>query len=637
MAVNPQFLAATASVDQSAVAPFPNSEKVYVTGSRGDIRVPFRRIHQDDTPSMMGAESNPPIYVYDTSGPYTDPTARIDIRAGLPAIRAAWINERRDTELLSGPSSSFGQQRLDDPKLVALRFHLQRQPRKAIPGKNVTQMHYARQGIVTPEMEFIAIRENLLRQDYIESLKAAGGKNARMAELMLKQHPGQSFGAAIPAEITPEFVRSEVARGRAIIPANINHPESEPMIIGRNFLVKINGNIGNSAVSSGIGEEVDKMTWGIRWGADTIMDLSTGKHIHETREWIVRNSPVPIGTVPIYQALEKVDGKAEELTWELFRDTLIEQAEQGVDYFTIHAGVLLRYVPMTASRMTGIVSRGGSIMAKWCLAHHKENFLYTHFEDICDIMKAYDVSFSLGDGLRPGSGWDANDDAQLGELKTLGELTQIAWKHDVQTMIEGPGHVPMQLIKENMDLQLDWCSEAPFYTLGPLTTDIAPGYDHITSAIGAAQIGWYGTAMLCYVTPKEHLGLPNKDDVKAGIIAYKIAAHAADLAKGHPGAQIRDNALSKARFEFRWNDQFNLGLDPDTAKAYHDETLPKESMKVAHFCSMCGPHFCSMKITQDVRDYAAQQGVSEEQALSRGMSEKSVEFIRTGAKVYHKA
>lgn len=637
MAVNPQFLAATASVDQSAVAPFPNSEKVYVTGSRGDIRVPFRRIHQDDTPSMMGAESNPPIYVYDTSGPYTDPTARIDIRAGLPAIRAAWINERRDTELLSGPSSSFGQQRLDDPKLVALRFHLQRQPRKAIPGKNVTQMHYARQGIVTPEMEFIAIRENLLRQDYIESLKAAGGKNARMAELMLKQHPGQSFGAAIPAEITPEFVRSEVARGRAIIPANINHPESEPMIIGRNFLVKINGNIGNSAVSSGIGEEVDKMTWGIRWGADTIMDLSTGKHIHETREWIVRNSPVPIGTVPIYQALEKVDGKAEELTWELFRDTLIEQAEQGVDYFTIHAGVLLRYVPMTASRMTGIVSRGGSIMAKWCLAHHKENFLYTHFEDICDIMKAYDVSFSLGDGLRPGSGWDANDDAQLGELKTLGELTQIAWRHDVQTMIEGPGHVPMQLIKENMDLQLDWCSEAPFYTLGPLTTDIAPGYDHITSAIGAAQIGWYGTAMLCYVTPKEHLGLPNKDDVKAGIIAYKIAAHAADLAKGHPGAQIRDNALSKARFEFRWNDQFNLGLDPDTAKAYHDETLPKESMKVAHFCSMCGPHFCSMKITQDVRDYAAQQGVSEEQALSRGMSEKSVEFIRTGAKVYHKA
>ena len=637
MAVNPQFLAATASVDQSAIAPFPNSEKVYVTGSRADVRVPFRRIQQDDTPSMMGAESNPPIYVYDTSGPYTDPAARIDIRSGLPAIRAGWINERNDTELLDAPSSAFGRERLGDPKLVALRFRLQRQPRRAVAGCNVTQMHYARKGIITPEMEFIAIRENMLRQEYIDSLRAAGGKNARMAELMLRQHPGQSFGAAIPAEITPEFVRSEVARGRAIIPANINHPESEPMIIGRNFLVKINGNIGNSAVSSGIGEEVDKMTWGIRWGADTIMDLSTGKHIHETREWIVRNSPVPIGTVPIYQALEKVDGKAEELTWELFRDTLIEQAEQGVDYFTIHAGVLLRYVPMTANRMTGIVSRGGSIMAKWCLAHHKENFLYTHFEDICDIMKAYDVSFSLGDGLRPGSGWDANDEAQLGELKTLGELTQIAWKHDVQTMIEGPGHVPMQLIKENMDLQLDWCSEAPFYTLGPLTTDIAPGYDHITSAIGAAQIGWYGTAMLCYVTPKEHLGLPNKDDVKAGIIAYKIAAHAADLAKGHPGAQIRDNALSKARFEFRWNDQFNLGLDPDTARAYHDETLPKESMKVAHFCSMCGPHFCSMKITQDVRDYAAQKGVSEEQALASGMSEKSVEFVRTGAKVYHKA
>jgi phosphomethylpyrimidine synthase len=584
----------------------------------------------------MGAEKNPPLYVYDTSGPYTDPCVAIDIRAGLTPIRAAWINERNDTELLTGPSSAFGQTRLNDPKLVALRFNLHRQPRRAKAGKNVTQMHYARQGIITPEMEYIATRENMLRSDYIESLKAAGGNSARMAELMLRQHPGQSFGASIPKEITPEFVRDEVARGRAIIPANINHPESEPMIIGRNFLVKINGNIGNSAVSSGIGEEVDKMTWGIRWGADTIMDLSTGKHIHETREWIVRNSPVPIGTVPIYQALEKVDGKAEDLTWELFRDTLIEQAEQGVDYFTIHAGVLLRYVPMTATRMTGIVSRGGSIMAKWCLAHHKENFLYTHFEEICDIMKAYDVSFSLGDGLRPGSGWDANDAAQLGELKTLGELTQIAWKHDVQVMIEGPGHVPMQLIKENMDLQLKWCDEAPFYTLGPLTTDIAPGYDHITSAIGAAQIGWYGTAMLCYVTPKEHLGLPNKDDVKAGIMAYKIAAHAADLAKGHPGAQIRDNALSKARFEFRWNDQFNLGLDPDTAKAYHDETLPKESMKVAHFCSMCGPHFCSMKITQDVREYAAAQGVSEAQALHKGMEEKSIEFIKTGAKVYHK-
>ena len=637
MAVNPQFLAATASVDQSAIAPFPNSEKVYVQGSRPDLRVPFRKITQDDTPSQMGAEKNPPIYVYDTSGPYTDPQAKIDIRAGLAPIRAKWIDERSDTERLSGPTSTFGQDRLHDPKLVALRFNLQRQPRRAKAGMNVTQMHYAKKGIVTPEMEFIALRENMLRADYVESLKSAGGNSARMAELMLRQHPGESFGAAIPKEITPEFVRSEVARGRAIIPANINHPESEPMIIGRNFMVKINGNIGNSAVSSGIGEEVDKMTWGIRWGADTIMDLSTGKHIHETREWIIRNSPVPIGTVPIYQALEKVDGKAEELTWELFRDTLIEQAEQGVDYFTIHAGVLLRYVPMTANRMTGIVSRGGSIMAKWCLAHHKENFLYTHFADICEIMKAYDVSFSLGDGLRPGSGWDANDDAQLGELKTLGELTQIAWQHDVQTMIEGPGHVPMQLIKENMDKQLDWCDEAPFYTLGPLTTDIAPGYDHITSAIGAAQIGWYGTAMLCYVTPKEHLGLPNKDDVKAGIIAYKIAAHAADLAKGHPGAQIRDNALSKARFEFRWNDQFNLGLDPDTAKAYHDETLPKESMKVAHFCSMCGPHFCSMKITQDVRDYAAKQGVSEDEALAKGMQEKSVEFVRSGAKVYHKA
>ncbi len=636
MAVNPQFLAATASVDQSAIAPFPNSEKVYMAGSRPDLRVPFRKITQEDTPSQMGAEKNPPLYVYDTSGPYTDPCVTIDIRAGLTPIRAAWINERNDTELLTGPTSAFGQTRLNDPKLVALRFNLHRQPRRAKAGRNVTQMHYARQGIITPEMEYIAIRENMLRSDYIESLKSAGGNSARMAELMLRQHPGQSFGASIPREITPEFVRDEVARGRAIIPANINHPESEPMIIGRNFLVKINGNIGNSAVSSGIGEEVDKMTWGIRWGADTIMDLSTGKHIHETREWIVRNSPVPIGTVPIYQALEKVDGKAEDLTWELFRDTLVEQAEQGVDYFTIHAGVLLRYVPMTATRMTGIVSRGGSIMAKWCLAHHKENFLYTHFEEICDIMKAYDVSFSLGDGLRPGSGWDANDEAQLGELKTLGELTQIAWKHDVQVMIEGPGHVPMQLIKENMDLQLKWCDEAPFYTLGPLTTDIAPGYDHITSAIGAAQIGWYGTAMLCYVTPKEHLGLPNKDDVKAGIMAYKIAAHAADLAKGHPGAQIRDNALSKARFEFRWNDQFNLGLDPDTAKAYHDETLPKESMKVAHFCSMCGPHFCSMKITQDVREYAAAQGVSEAQALHKGMEEKSIEFIKTGAKVYHK-
>jgi len=490
---------------------------------------------------------------------------------------------------------------------------------------NVSQMHYAKRGIVTPEMEFIAIRENLERERYVESLKATGKTGEKMLELLMRQHRGESFGASIPARITPEFVRDEVARGRAIIPANVNHPESEPMIIGRNFLVKVNANIGNSAVSSGIGEEVEKMIWAIRWGADTVMDLSTGKHIHETREWIVRNAPVPIGTVPIYQALEKVDGKAEELTWAVYRDTLIEQAEQGVDYFTIHAGVLLRYVPLTAKRMTGIVSRGGSIMAKWCLAHHKESFLYTNFEEICEIMKAYDVAFSLGDGLRPGSGYDANDEAQLSELRTLGELTKIAWKHDVQVMIEGPGHVPMQLIKENMDLQLKECHEAPFYTLGPLTTDIAPGYDHITSAIGAAQIGWYGTAMLCYVTPKEHLGLPNKKDVKDGIMAYKIAAHAADLAKGHPGAQIRDNAISKARFEFRWDDQFNLGLDPDTAKDFHDETLPKDSMKVAHFCSMCGPHFCAMKITQDVRDY-----------VEKGMQEKSIEFVQKGAEIYQK-
>jgi phosphomethylpyrimidine synthase len=497
-------------------------------------------------------------------------------------------------------------------------------------------MHYARQGIVTPEMDFISIRENLRRREYIESLRKSGPQGQRLAKLLSRQHPGHNFGAALPSEITPEFVRSEIARGRAIIPANVNHPESEPMIIGRNFLVKINANIGNSALGSSISEEVDKMTWSIRWGGDTVMDLSTGKNIHETREWIIRNSPVPIGTVPIYQALEKVDGRAEELTWEMFRDTLIEQAEQGVDYFTIHAGVLLRYIPMTAERMTGIVSRGGSIMAKWCLAHHKESFLYTNFEEICDIMKAYDVSFSLGDGLRPGSIYDANDEAQLAELKTLGELTQIAWKQDCQVMIEGPGHVPMQLIQENMVKELEWCDEAPFYTLGPLTTDIAPGYDHITSAIGAAQIGWYGTAMLCYVTPKEHLGLPDKNDVKEGIITYKLAAHAADLAKGHPGAQIRDNALSKARFEFRWADQFNLGLDPDKAKSFHDETLPKESAKVAHFCSMCGPHFCSMKITQDVRDFAAKQGISENEALEKGMETKSVEFVKTGAEVYHK-
>jgi phosphomethylpyrimidine synthase len=538
---------------------------------------------------------------------------------------------------LPGPSSGFGQTRLRDPKLTELRFNLQRAPRRAKAGHNVSQMHYARRGLITPEMEYVAIRENLQREQYLEALKASGKNGEKLAELMLRQHRGQSFGAAIPATITPEFVRAEVARGRAIIPANINHVELEPMAIGRNFLVKINANIGNSAVSSSIGEEVEKMTWAIRWGGDTVMDLSTGKHIHETREWILRNSPVPIGTVPIYQALEKVDGKAEELTWDMFHDTLIEQAEQGVDYFTIHAGVRLPFIPMTAKRMTGIVSRGGSIMAKWCLAHHKENFLYTHFEDICEIMKAYDVSFSLGDGLRPGSIYDANDEAQMSELRTLGELTQVAWKHDVQVMIEGPGHVPMQLIKENMDEQLKHCDEAPFYTLGPLTTDIAPGYDHITSAIGAAQIGWYGTAMLCYVTPKEHLGLPNKKDVKDGIMAYKIAAHAADLAKGHPGAQIRDNALSKARFEFRWDDQFNLGLDPDTAKDFHDETLPKESMKTAHFCSMCGPHFCSMKITQDVRDYAQQQGVDETTALQQGMQEKAVEFVKKGGQLYHRA
>ncbi|MBK8063561.1 MAG: phosphomethylpyrimidine synthase ThiC [Betaproteobacteria bacterium] len=640
MNANPKFLAATAQVDEAAVKPLPNSKKIYVTGSRPDIRVPMREITQSDTPLGMagsgGAEKNPPVYVYDTSGPYSDPAVKIDIRSGLAPVRGKWIEERGDSELLSGPSSRYGVERLQDPKLAELRFNLGRQPRRAKAGMNVSQMHYARRGMVTPEMEYIAIRENLRREEYVQSLRDSGPTGAKLAELMMRQHPGQSYGAAIPASITPEFVRAEVARGRAIIPANINHPECEPMIIGRNFLVKINANIGNSAVSSSIGEEVEKMTWSIRWGGDTVMDLSTGKHIHETREWILRNSPVPIGTVPIYQALEKVDGKAEDLTWEIFRDTLIEQAEQGVDYFTIHAGVRLQYVPLTARRMTGIVSRGGSIMAKWCLAHHKENFLYTHFEDICEIMKAYDVSFSLGDGLRPGSIWDANDEAQLGELKTLGELTQIAWKHDVQVMIEGPGHVPMQMIKENMDKQLAWCDEAPFYTLGPLTTDIAPGYDHITSAIGAAQIGWYGTAMLCYVTPKEHLGLPNKKDVKDGIMAYKVAAHAADLAKGHPGAQIRDNAVSKARFEFRWEDQFNLGLDPDTAKDFHDETLPKDSAKVAHFCSMCGPHFCSMKITQDVREYAEKQGLSAQEALDKGMQEKSVEFVQKGVQIYHR-
>ena len=619
----PQFLASAAHVDAAAVKPLPQSRKVYVEGSRTDIRVPMREISQSDTPASFGVEKNPPIYVYDTSGPYTDPAVNIDIRAGLQALRQSWIEQRGDTDMLAGPSSEFGVTRLNDAKLAAMRFNLARHPRCAKAGANVSQMHYARKGIITPEMEYIAIRENQ-RSDLL-------------SDLLRKQHPGHDFGASIPKQITPEFVRDEVARGRAIIPANINHPESEPMIIGRNFLVKINANIGNSALGSSIQEEVEKMTWAIRWGGDTVMDLSTGKHIHETREWIIRNSPVPIGTVPIYQALEKVDGKAEDLTWEIYRDTLIEQAEQGVDYFTIHAGVRLPYIPMTAKRMTGIVSRGGSIMAKWCLAHHKESFLYTRFEEICEIMKAYDVSFSLGDGLRPGSIYDANDEAQFAELKTLGELTQIAWKHDVQTMIEGPGHVPMHMIKENMDLQLKHCGEAPFYTLGPLTTDIAPGYDHITSGIGAAMIGWYGTAMLCYVTPKEHLGLPDKDDVKDGIITYKIAAHAADLAKGHPGAQIRDNALSKARFEFRWDDQFNLGLDPDKAKQFHDETLPQEGAKLAHFCSMCGPHFCSMKITQDVRDYAAKQGVDEQQALQKGMEEKAVEFVKQGSEIYRKA
>ena len=621
----PDTAIATSGADSAATQPFPNSRKVYVTGSRPDIRVPMREISLADTPTDFGGESNAPVLVYDTSGPYTDPQASIDLRAGLADVRGAWIDERGDTEVLPGLTSEFGASRLADSSLDHMRFAHVRTPRRAKAGSNVSQMHYARRGIITPEMEYVAIRENMKLQE------------ARESGLLKEQHAGHSFGANIPKEITPEFVREEIARGQAIIPANINHPELEPMIIGRNFLVKINGNIGNSALGSSIEEEVEKMTWGIRWGSDTVMDLSTGKNIHETREWIIRNSPVPIGTVPIYQALEKVGGVAEDLTWEIFRDTLIEQAEQGVDYFTIHAGVLLRYVPMTAKRVTGIVSRGGSIMAKWCLAHHQENFLYTHFEDICEIMKAYDVSFSLGDGLRPGSIADANDEAQLGELETLGELTKIAWKHDVQVMIEGPGHVPMQLIKENMDKQLECCDEAPFYTLGPLTTDIAPGYDHITSGIGAAMIGWFGCAMLCYVTPKEHLGLPNRDDVKTGIITYKIAAHAADLAKGHPGAQIRDNALSKARFEFRWEDQFNLGLDPDTARAYHDETLPKESAKVAHFCSMCGPKFCSMKITQEVREYAAQQRIDAvDLAVEEGMKAKSEEFRTTGSQLYHK-
>jgi phosphomethylpyrimidine synthase len=609
--------------------PFPASRKVYVEGSMPGVRVPMREIRVIPTRTHAGLTvDNPPVTVYDTSGPYTDPEAEIDLRRGLPPLRRDWILGRGDVEELASVSSLYGRQREADPRLAAIRFSRTRKPLRARAGANVTQMHYARKGIVTPEMEFIAIRESQRRELARELLdgRAWGGGAA--------QHPGQAWGAALPGVLTPEFVRDEVARGRAIIPSNINHPESEPMIIGRNFLVKINANIGSSAVTSSIEEEVEKLVWAIRWGADTVMDLSTGKNIHETREWILRNSPVPIGTVPIYQALEKVGGKAEELTWEIYRDTLIEQAEQGVDYFTIHAGVRLAHVPLTAQRMTGIVSRGGSIHAKWCLAHHRENFVYEHFEEICEIMKAYDVAFSLGDGLRPGAIADANDAAQFAELETLGELTKIAWTHDVQVMVEGPGHIPMHLIKENMDRQLAACGEAPFYTLGPLTTDIAPGYDHLTSAIGAAMIGWYGTAMLCYVTPKEHLGLPNREDVKQGVIAYKIAAHAADLAKGHPGAQIRDNALSKARFEFRWEDQFNLSLDPDTARAFHDETLPQESAKVAHFCSMCGPHFCSMKITEEVREYAAKQGVGEAEALEAGMTEKAEEFRAGGGEIY---
>jgi len=615
---NFQKLSETAHIDELSTQPFPGSSKIYVKGSRDDIQVAMREISLAPTTLRNGdIEENKPVRVYDTSGPYTDPNKNIDVRLGLETLRSNWIEERKDTHLLEGFSSDYANVRDQNIGLEGLRFEYKRQPRKALDGKNVTQMHYARQGIITPEMEYIAIRENLALTE------------AQMDEAVKAQHPGMNFGASIPKLITPEFVRDEVARGRAVIPNNINHPETEPMIIGRNFRTKVNANIGNSAVTSSIQEEVEKMVWSTRWGGDTVMDLSTGQNIHETREWLIRNSSVPIGTVPIYQALEKCGGVAEDLTWELFRDTLIEQAEQGVDYFTIHAGVLLRYVPMTAKRVTGIVSRGGSIMAKWCLAHHEESFLYTHFEEICEIMKAYDVCFSLGDGLRPGSIADANDEAQFAELETLGELTKIAWKHDVQTFIEGPGHVPMHLIKENMEKQIEHCDEAPFYTLGPLTTDIAPGYDHITSGIGAALIGWYGCAMLCYVTPKEHLGLPNRDDVKEGLITYKIAAHAADLAKGHPGAQIHDNAMSKARFEFRWEDQFNLAIDPYTARAYHDETLPKDSAKVAHFCSMCGPKFCSMKISQEVRDYA------EDLDAKKGMDEMSEKFKEEGSELYH--
>ncbi len=604
----------------------PGSAKIYVaSAARPDVRVPMREIALTPTRSRregVADEINPPVIVYDTSGPFTDPDVHVDVRRGLPALRLAWILERGDVEQLSGPGSSFGRARLDDAALDAVRFPAIRKPLRAKPGQRVTQMHYARKGIITPEMEFIAIRENQMLDP-----QAVGPAQAT-------QHPGQSFGASIPKVITPEFVRSEVARGRAIIPCNINHPELEPMIIGRNFLVKINANLGNSAVSSSIEEEVEKMVWSTRWGADTVMDLSTGQNIHETREWILRNSPVPIGTVPIYQALEKVDGKAEELTWEIFRDTLIEQAEQGVDYFTIHAGVLLRYIPLTARRMTGIVSRGGSIHAKWCLAHHRENFAFEHWDDICEIMAAYDVSFSIGDGLRPGAIADANDEAQFAELKTQGDLTLRAWEHGVQVMNEGPGHIPMHMIQENMTKQLEWCHEAPFYTLGPLTTDIAPGYDHLTSGIGAAMIGWYGCALLCYVTPKEHLGLPDKNDVREGVVTYKIAAHAADLAKGHPGAQRRDDALSKARFEFRWRDQFHLALDPEKALAFHDETLPQEPAKTAHFCSMCGPKFCSMEITQQIRDYADAQGVDASAAREQGLETKSTEFRQAGLEIY---
>jgi len=626
----------SARLSSEVTRPYAGSRKIWVEGSRPDVRVGMREITQsptlaESTPGGAGAEENPPVPVYDTSGPYTDPEAEIDLLRGLEPLRGAWIEERGDTEELPGLTSEYGRRRLDDPELAALRFAHTRRPRIArggVGGEAVTQMAYARRGVVTPEMEYVAIRENA---------KLAEMRDDPRYTKLLRRHAGQGFGAEIPELVTPEFVRDEVARGRAIIPANVNHPELEPMAIGRNFRVKINANIGNSAVTSGIAEEVEKLVWAARWGADTLMDLSTGKNIHETREWILRNSPIPVGTVPIYQALEKVGGKAEELTWEIYRDTLIEQAEQGVDYMTVHAGVRLAYVPMTAERVTGIVSRGGSILAKWCLSHHTESFLYTHFAEICEILRAYDVSFSLGDGLRPGCLADANDRAQFAELETLGELTQIAWEHDVQVMIEGPGHVPMQGIEENMTRELEVCREAPFYTLGPLVTDIAPGYDHITSAVGAAQIGWYGTAMLCYVTPKEHLGLPDREDVRDGVVTYKIAAHAADLAKGHPAAQLRDNALSKARFEFRWDDQFNLGLDPERAREYHDATLPKEAHKVAHFCSMCGPAFCSMKITQDVREYARQKGLEEREALSAGMAEKAQEFQEGGGEIYRKA